>query len=85
MIHVMRFRIKKTFIYDATNKEKANIEHQHFLFTQNTIFFEGSNMNIMDNVVNRQYVRSATIDLPFMNLNNNSNQRSHEDNQFFSV
>ena len=85
MIHVMRFKTKKNFIYDATNKEKTSIDHQYFSFTPNTIFSEGSNMNIMHNVVNRQYGRSANIDIPFININNNSNQRSYENDQCFSI
>ena len=78
MIHVMRFRTKKTFIYDATTKDNTNVEQQHFSFTQNTAFSQESNMNIMDTVVNRQYRRSANIELPFMNFNNSSYHRPYE-------
>ena len=85
MIHVMRFRSKKTFIYDATNKEQTCIDHQHFSFTQNSIYSEGSNMIATHNMVSNQYGRLTNIDVPLININDNFNERSFENDQYFSI
>ena len=85
MIYVMRGRTKKTFIYDATTKENTNVEHQHFSFTQNTVFSQDSNMNIMDVAINRQYGRSANFDFPVTNFNNTSIHRSDANDEYLSL
>ena len=85
MIHAMRFRTKKTFIYDATSKDDANVELQHFTFSQNVAFSQESNFNMMETVINRQYGKSANIDVPFMSLDNSSNDRLYDNDAYFSL
>ena len=84
MIHVMRFRSKKTFIYDETKNERK-INQQHFSFTQNTIHSEGLNNLVFQNMSQSQYGRHMDIDVPFTNVNNNSYDRSFGTDQYFSI
>ena len=42
MIHIMKYRNKKTFIYDAT-KNEINLSQQHTLIIQKSAYSEESN------------------------------------------
>ena len=61
------------------------MELQHFTFSQNDIFSQNSNLNIMETVNNRQYGRSANVDVQFMNFDNNSNDHLYDNDQYLSL
>ena len=84
MIHVMKYRNKKTFIYDAIRNE-SNLCQQRASLTQNSVYSEGSNNYFVQNMNHSQFGRHMNVDEPFTNVINNTINQSVDPNKYFSI
>ena len=84
LIHGLKYRSKKMFIYDATDNNVKNCDESMF-FSQNSIHSNGTNSFFFPNMGQNQYGRCTNIHLP-LNMNaNDMNDLSQNTENYFSL
>ena len=84
MIHAMKFRTKKTFIYDATiTQNETSSEDQ--IFTQNSIHSNASSNFNTHNFNQTLFKRQVNMNFQLGNLNFNHNDFPTEEGRYFSM
>ena len=84
MISAMKFRSKKTFIYDRTVTEGDVFQHTTSFSQNSTHSFVGNNLQFR-NFNQIQYGRLGDVNNPPMNFVNNTNDHCVDDNTYFSL
>ena len=84
VIHVMKFRSKKTFIYDATVTQNETYQKESFL-TQSSIHSIGSNNLFFQSFNKSMFGRHANINVPLNNSIYNTNEYSNEEDRYSSI
>ena len=84
MISMMKFRSKKTFIYDATMTESDTFQ-QATSFSQSSVHSINANNFQLQNFRQIQFGRYTDVNNSRNNLVNNTNDYSVDDNTYFNI
>ena len=85
MIHVMKYRSKKTFIRDVTGKGSNYFEECIILMTQNSYQIDLYKDNLYANINQIQFGRTLNINFPFVTIEHNRDDLSFDLKQYFSI
>ena len=84
MISVMKYRSKKTFIYDATVTEGDMFQHTTSFSQNSTHSFVGNHLQFT-NFNQIQFGRLSGVNNSHINFINNTNEHCVDDNTYFSL